>query len=144
MDVVTDDVVVSIPIVPLVVNVVTYLSDDGSPVHPPPLPDCSSVLPPPLLVCPPVLLPRGAAVDRPALHVVIPDGIIYVREDIGVLKTFRITAFSSIGCVMVGDLDSKKICQSFWRLNQGFRFASDVDKEAQMKAINARAKHTKK
>nr|GFB97552.1 hypothetical protein [Tanacetum cinerariifolium] len=39
-------------------------------------------LPPLLPVHLPVLLPRGAAVDRPALHVILLGGIIYMREDI--------------------------------------------------------------
>ncbi|GJZ92403.1 hypothetical protein Tco_0664468 [Tanacetum coccineum] len=46
------------------------------------MPVGSPVLPPPLPVRPPVLPPRGAAVDQPALRVVILDGIIYTREDI--------------------------------------------------------------
>ncbi|GJS57796.1 serine/threonine-protein kinase HT1-like protein [Tanacetum coccineum] len=52
------------------------------------LPVGSPVLPPPLLVRPPVLLPRGAAVDRPTLYVVILGGILYTREDIGYGKGF--------------------------------------------------------
>nr|GEW94715.1 hypothetical protein [Tanacetum cinerariifolium] len=52
-------------------------------VHPPTLSVGSPVLLPPLLVHPPVFPPSGAAVDRPALHVVIFGGIIYTREDIG-------------------------------------------------------------
>nr|GEV27087.1 hypothetical protein [Tanacetum cinerariifolium] len=43
----------------------------------------SPVLPPPLQVRPLILPPRDAVVDRPALHVVILGGIIYIREDIG-------------------------------------------------------------
>ncbi|GKD04257.1 hypothetical protein Tco_1179231, partial [Tanacetum coccineum] len=46
------------------------------------MPVGSLVLPPPLPVCPPVLPPRGAAVDRYALRVIILGGIIYMREDI--------------------------------------------------------------
>ncbi|GKA07365.1 hypothetical protein Tco_0686589 [Tanacetum coccineum] len=33
------------------------------------------------------------------------------RDSLGVLKIFRVVAFSSIGCVVVGDLDAKKIHQ---------------------------------
>ncbi|GJX43775.1 hypothetical protein Tco_0260451, partial [Tanacetum coccineum] len=90
LDVVTDDVVILIPIVPLVVNVVAYLSDDGSLVRLPPLPSRSLVLPPPLPVGPPVLLPRGAAVDQHALRVVILGGIIYTRDDIDWYRNLRI------------------------------------------------------
>nr|GEV46209.1 hypothetical protein [Tanacetum cinerariifolium] len=52
------------------------------PIPPPPLPVGSLVLPPHLPVHPPVLLPRGAAVDRPGLRVIILGDIIYMREDI--------------------------------------------------------------
>ncbi|GKD65550.1 hypothetical protein Tco_1307658, partial [Tanacetum coccineum] len=46
------------------------------------MPIDSLVLLTPLPVRPPVLPPRGAAVDRPTLHVFILGGIIYTREDI--------------------------------------------------------------
>ncbi|GKF58345.1 hypothetical protein Tco_0171882, partial [Tanacetum coccineum] len=49
---------------------------------PPTLPISSLILPPLLPVRQPILPPRGAAVCRPALHVVILDGIVYVREDV--------------------------------------------------------------
>ncbi|GJY96057.1 hypothetical protein Tco_0512418 [Tanacetum coccineum] len=58
-----------------------------SPVCPPPLPVFSPILPPLLLVRPLVLQPRCTAVDRPALRVVILGGIIYMREDIGNIRT---------------------------------------------------------
>nr|GEY65048.1 DNA-directed DNA polymerase [Tanacetum cinerariifolium] len=51
------------------------------PVHLPHLPVCFPVLITTLLVCPRILQPRIVAVGRPALYVIIIEGIIYTRDD---------------------------------------------------------------
>ncbi|GJU29955.1 hypothetical protein Tco_1173544 [Tanacetum coccineum] len=86
-----------------VAGVATYLSDDSrkqvlqllsDDFHPPTLPVGSPALLPPLPVCLPVLPPSGAAVDRLALHVVIPCDIIYTRENIVSCKMRRYNPLS--------------------------------------------------
>ncbi|GKF49237.1 hypothetical protein Tco_0142488, partial [Tanacetum coccineum] len=49
---------------------------------------------PSLSVRPPILPPRGAAVARPALHVVIRGGTIYTRENMGNVRPNHLVLYN--------------------------------------------------
>ncbi|GKB26427.1 hypothetical protein Tco_0865828 [Tanacetum coccineum] len=55
----------------------------------------------PLPTRPPVPPPRGAAVDRPALHVVILGGILYTRENMGNVSFVPLVILGSILVLLV-------------------------------------------
>ncbi|GJR22475.1 reverse transcriptase domain-containing protein [Tanacetum coccineum] len=84
LDVVIDGITVLVHIIPLIATLVAYLSlGTSSPIVSLFLLTGSLVLLAPLPTRPPVPPPRGAAVDRLALHVVILGGIIYTRVNMG-------------------------------------------------------------